>query len=44
VCILPLDSGVRRSDSVGAGRGERESAESAAEYHLDPIDFSNLAY
>ncbi|GGQ78020.1 hypothetical protein Saso_54520 [Streptomyces asoensis] len=43
VCILPLDSGVCRSGSVGAERDERESAESATESHIDPMGFSNLA-
>ncbi|GGS07286.1 hypothetical protein GCM10010269_52990 [Streptomyces humidus] len=44
VCILPLDSGVCRPGPISAGRGERESAESAAESHIDPMGFSNLAY
>jgi hypothetical protein len=53
VCILPLSSKMRiegqRSawvlDPSRSGRiGERESAESGAETHLDPMRFSNLAY
>ncbi|GLW46687.1 hypothetical protein Stsp02_23490 [Streptomyces sp. NBRC 14336] len=44
VCILPLGSGVCRSPPDRAGTGERESAESAAGTHIDPIRFGNLAY
>ncbi|BDD70130.1 hypothetical protein GCM10010095_01220 [Streptomyces anthocyanicus] len=44
VCILPL---VSRVVPVRPGRcrsGERESAESRTETHLDPTGFGNLAY
>jgi hypothetical protein len=34
----------RRPDPVGIRDGERESAESAAGTHIDPLDFGNLAY
>ncbi|GJF25976.1 hypothetical protein SHO565_65400 [Streptomyces sp. HO565] len=44
VCILPLGSRVVPSRPGRCRNGERESAESAAERHIDPTDFSNLAY
>jgi hypothetical protein len=44
VCILPLDSRVCRTIPDGCRTGERESAESAAEKHLDPTSFSNIPY
>ncbi|GAA3166509.1 hypothetical protein GCM10010451_13340 [Streptomyces virens] len=44
VCILPLVS-TRCRPVLGRCRtGERESAESAAETHVDRADFGNLAY
>ncbi|GHA01101.1 hypothetical protein GCM10010303_07390 [Streptomyces purpurascens] len=44
VCILPLDYRVCRSMLVRCRIGERESAESTAETHIDPTGFSNIAY
>ncbi|GHH91800.1 hypothetical protein GCM10017779_22570 [Streptomyces capillispiralis] len=43
VCILPLVKTSRRPVLGRCRTGERESAESAPETHVDPADFSNLA-
>ncbi|MET9098982.1 hypothetical protein [Streptomyces antibioticus] len=32
------------ADAIGVGSGERHSAESGAETHIDPTRFSNIAY
>ncbi|GAA5217116.1 hypothetical protein GCM10023323_72860 [Streptomyces thinghirensis] len=44
VCILPLDMRVSPAQLGRCRNGERESAESVAETHLDPMGFGNLAY
>ncbi|GGQ12359.1 hypothetical protein GCM10010279_19990 [Streptomyces mutabilis] len=44
VCILPLGMRVWPARPGGCRNGERESAESGTETHLDPMDFGNIAY
>jgi hypothetical protein len=44
VCILPLVSRVMPARLGRCRNGERESAQSVAETHIDPMRFGNLAY